>query len=316
MSGSLGPQIFFVISGFVICRLMIMEEEKYGSISLKGFYYRRAFRILPPLFTYLSAVFLLWKFGLIHETRTAMAYAGFFLYDVRWGPNSWFVGHTWSLSIEEQFYLIFPTAWLLTPPRLRHRAVACTFIFCSVMALVPSTPIFGLLKEGIPLYFAQIAFGVWMALNERHARAIAARVPGIVVGIVCLTLLILPNYAPVTMQVVLFYGVFVPIGIGLVLMYSLERGKWLRAVLCSKPMQAIGVTSYGIYLWQQLFTPYPDRYTARGSVLGYLLATLLVIIPVSYFFLEKPAMRIGRALSQRARENMQTRKKAENVQTI
>jgi peptidoglycan/LPS O-acetylase OafA/YrhL len=316
MSGSLGPQIFFVISGFVICRLMIMEEEKYGSISLKGFYYRRAFRILPPLFTYLAAVFLLWKLGLIHESRKALAYAAFFLYDVRWGPNSWFVGHTWSLSVEEQFYLIFPTAWLLTPARLRSPVAACTFVLCGALTLVPSAPIFRLLKEEFPLYFAQIAFGVWMALNERRVRAMAARVPGIVIGIICLMLLILPNYAPVTLKVVLFYGVFVPIGIGLVLMYSLERGKWLRAVLCSKPMQAIGLTSYGIYLWQQIFTAAPERYTARGVVLGYLLPALLVIIPVSYFFLEKPAMRIGRALSQGARDTKQNRKRAENVQTI
>jgi peptidoglycan/LPS O-acetylase OafA/YrhL len=129
-------------------------------------------------------------------------------------------------------------------------------------------------------------------------------------------LLILPHYAPVTLQVVLFYGVFVPIGIGLVLMYSLERGKWLRAVLCSKPMQAIGLTSYGIYLWQQLFTAAPDRYTARGAALGYLLPALLVIIPVSYFFLEKPAMRMGRALSRRARETLEAKTRTENVPTI
>lgn len=316
MSGSLGPQIFFVISGFVICRLMIAEQEKYGSISLKGFYYRRAFRILPPFLTYMAAIVLLWTFGLIHESRRAMAYAAFFLYDVRWGPNSWFVGHTWSLSVEEQFYLIFPTAWLLTPTRLRSPVAACTFVLCGGLALVPSAPVVSLLKAEFPLYFAQIAFGVWMALNERRVRAMAARVPGIVIAAICPMLLILPNYAPVTLRMVLFYGAFVPIGIGLILMYSLERGKWLRAVLCSKAMQAIGLTSYGIYLWQQLFTSSPAGYTARGAVLGYLLLLLLVIVPVSYFFLEKPAMRTGRALSQRARENLQIRRRAENVQTM
>lgn len=194
----------------------------------------------------------------------------------------------------------------------------CSLHFCPLWCVDPGSfsSIFRLLKEEFPLYFAQIAFGVWMALNERRVRAMAARVPGVAIAVICLMLLILPNYAPVTLQMVLFYGVFVPIGIGLVLMYSLERGKWLRAVLCSKPMQAIGLTSYGIYLWQQLFTPHPDRYTARGSVLGYLLPVLLVIIPVSYFCLEKPAMRIGRALSQRARETKENRKRDENVQTI
>jgi peptidoglycan/LPS O-acetylase OafA/YrhL len=206
---------------------------------------------------------------------------------------------------------------LLTPARLRSRVVACTFLLCNALALAPSVPLLDrVLKEGFTLYFAQIAFGVWMALNEQRVRQMAARVPGIFIALAGLMLLIRPNDASGTTWAVFYYGVAMPIGIGLILMYSLERGHWLRLVLCSKPMQAIGLTSYGIYLWQEIFTGYADRYTARGSILGYLLPLMVIVIPVSYRFLEKPAMRKGRLLSQRVRESIEARKEAESVQTI
>jgi peptidoglycan/LPS O-acetylase OafA/YrhL len=304
-SGALGPKIFFVISGFVICRLLIMEEQRYGSVSLKGFYYRRAFRILPPLLTYIAAVALLIATGMIVETWQTLPYALAFLYDIKLSPWTWFVVHTWSLSVEEQFYLIFPAAWILTPARMRSRVVAGVFLLCTALELIFFyPPLNGLLQPACWVSFAGIALGVWMAIHEQRVRQVAARVPGIVIAGICVLLLYRPigrfNLNPWEEQH--FYDIVAPAGIGLTLMYSLERGKWLRAVLCSKPMQAIGVTSYGVYLWQQLFTGPLDRYTPRGMAVAYMLPLLLVIVPASYFFLEKPAMRLGRALSQRARK--------------
>src|SRR5580692_5069731 len=63
--GPLGVKVFFVISGFVICRLLLLEEKRYGNVSLGAFYIRRAFRILPPLYFYLSIILLLTSLGLV-----------------------------------------------------------------------------------------------------------------------------------------------------------------------------------------------------------------------------------------------------------
>jgi peptidoglycan/LPS O-acetylase OafA/YrhL len=67
-------------------------------------------------------------------------------------------------------------------------------------------------------------------------------------------------------------------------------------------MQAIGVTSYGIYLWQQVFTGPLADFTPRGVPIGFMLPLMLIIIPISYYFLEKPAMRYGKTLSRKIRE--------------
>ena len=306
-AGALGPRFFFVISGFVICRLLILEEKRYGSVSLKGFYYRRAFRILPPLLTYLATVALLIPAGLIHETWKAIATSCAFLFDRNSAPSSWFVGHTWSLSVEEQFYLLFPSLWVLVPARWRNRAAIAAFLFSILLVLVFLAPPF---NRGLELRsrigFAAISLGVWLAINEAKVRRTVAHIPGFVICLVGLILLATLYREQVNLGTVLLRGIYTPPAVALILMYSLERGKLLRAFLCCRPMQAIGITSYGIYLWQELFTATPQRYTGRGAFLGYLLPLLCVVIPLSYFFIEKPAMRMGRSLSQRARRSCGT----------
>lgn len=108
-AGPLGVRIFFVISGFVICRLIISEDLRFGSISIKGSYYRRIFRILPPLYLFLATLVVHQAAGLISAGWKAIVVAGLFLTNLQPGSCSWFAGHTWSLAVEEQFYLIFPT---------------------------------------------------------------------------------------------------------------------------------------------------------------------------------------------------------------
>jgi peptidoglycan/LPS O-acetylase OafA/YrhL len=302
--GHLGVSVFFVISGFVICRLFILEEKRFGSVLLRGFYYRRIFRILPPLFTFLAVIALMMSVGLIRGSWEALPFAATFFSDLEPIPRNWFVGHTWSLSVEEQFYLVFPAMWVLTPARWRSGAVTATFLLCVGSSLAFTPPLSGLTIEMVARWgFVAISVGVWAAIHEQWVRQAAARVPAICIGLVALILLTRPVHRDNHFGYQLFNAAFLPLGIGLILMYSLERGRWLRAALCSKPMQAIGITSYGIYLWQQIFNAQLADYTPRGVAIGYMLPLMLIVIPLSYFFLEKPAMRFGKTLSGRAREN-------------
>jgi peptidoglycan/LPS O-acetylase OafA/YrhL len=99
-------------------------------------------------------------------------------------------------------------------------------------------------------------------------------------------------------RAVLYECLLVPPAIGLVLLFSLERGPWLRALLCSQPMQAVGLTSYGIYLWQQLFTAPKTYFYGGGQIISLFLPLLCLIVPLSYFLIERPSMRYGKFFSR------------------
>jgi peptidoglycan/LPS O-acetylase OafA/YrhL len=290
-AGPFGVKTFFVISGFVICRLLIAEEAQYGSVSLKAFYYRRIFRIIPPFYLFLAAISLLLAGGLIREQWRVIALGGLFLSDI-FMPVTWFVGHTWSLAVEEQFYIVFPTMWILTKPWWRGRVFGGVFLLCIGLTF---------LKD-----FACISFGVWMAIHETRVRRFASRIPLAVVLAVVLVMLVHPIISATRIGS-LFDTAFMPLGLGLMMLYSLERGKRLSVLLCSKPFQAAGLTSYGIYLWQQLFTGPLYDYLGLGAFLPFMLPLLLAIVPLSYFFIEKPSMQFGKSLSRRARESASIR---------
>ena len=95
-------------------------------------------------------------------------------------------------------------------------------------------------------------------------RAAAKAFPASIVAVVGLMLLLCPVDLE-SLKEALYESLLVPPAIGLLLLFSLGRGGWLRTFLCSKPVQAVGLTSYGIYLWQQLFTAPKARFSFYGG---------------------------------------------------
>lgn len=206
--------------------------------------------------------------------------------------------------MEEQFYLVFPGTWVLTPKRCRSQVFLGAFFLCAAWNL--SMVYAGwdtLTSSNTRTGFACIACGVLMAIHERRARSMANGVPAFIVALVALTLLLHPVRSD-SWQAALYESLLVPPAIGLVLLFSLGRGAWLRAFLCSKPVQAVGLTSYGIHLWQQPFTAPKTYFSAAGQIIPLLLPLLCLIVPLSFFLIEKPAMRYGKFLSRRTREGL------------
>jgi len=298
--GPLGVKIFFVISGFVICRLLISEERRYGMVSLKAFYYRRFFRIVPPLFAYLAIVSLLLCLGLVHEYRRSVLYAALFLNDFNFPHHGWLVGHTWSLAVEEQFYLLFPSLWVLTPRRWRSTTLVGVFLFCMAWSLPEiHKNWYAFLWSDARQGFACISCGALMAVHEVRLRSMVVRIPAFFVLFVATTLVLHPA-GEGTWEAGVYEGLLVPPAICLVLMYSLGCGRPLRVFLRNRLVEAVGITSYGIYLWQQLFTVPKEFLIGHGEAIRLLLPLLLLIVPLSYFLVERPAMRYGKSLSERA----------------
>ena len=107
--GRIGVHVFFVISGFLITTLLIKEKINNGKISLKNFYIRSAFRILPVLFLFLGVLSILNVIFDLNISGLSFFTSLFFLGNLGIDTSeTWYTGHFWSLAIEEQFYLLFP----------------------------------------------------------------------------------------------------------------------------------------------------------------------------------------------------------------
>jgi peptidoglycan/LPS O-acetylase OafA/YrhL len=114
--GNLGVRIFFVISGFLITSLLLEESERNGQISLRSFYFRRILRIFPAAYSFIAAIWVASAIGLLNvgvaDFVSACTYTMNYLH-----PRNWNLAHLWSLSIEEQFYILWPFALCLAGKR-------------------------------------------------------------------------------------------------------------------------------------------------------------------------------------------------------
>ena len=128
--GFLGVHVFFGISGFLITRRLVDETRRNGRISLRAFYLRRAFRILPAAWLFLSvmgvlAIARVLPISRAHWLAALLGYANY-----TYGERSWYLGHFWSLAVEEHFYLLWPT--LLALFGLRKGSYACALLLLAV----------------------------------------------------------------------------------------------------------------------------------------------------------------------------------------
>jgi peptidoglycan/LPS O-acetylase OafA/YrhL len=130
----MGVLIFFVLSGFLITWLLLKEEERFGRISLKLFYARRTLRIFPAFYVYW---FLIAALGIIFSRHvlTAQSICSFFYvnnyYQAIFGDPNTGLSHTWSLGVEEQFYVLWPVTFLL----LKNNQRRIRFLLWSIIAV-------------------------------------------------------------------------------------------------------------------------------------------------------------------------------------
>lgn len=151
--GFLGVEVFFVVSGYLITLLLLAEHERTGRISLKGFWARRARRLLPALFAMMAAVAALSAFvpylrGSLAKLRDELLWA--VLYASNWfqiiDEQSYFeaqgrpplLRHLWSLAVEEQFYVVWPLLMFVVLKLFRDRlpAIGMVFVIGAVAASV------------------------------------------------------------------------------------------------------------------------------------------------------------------------------------
>ena len=310
--GELGVHVFFVISGFLITGLLMDELALSGRISLSRFYLRRTLRIFPAYYTYLAIVFLAAVVGWVqlapHDLIHGLSYTSNY-----YPSRSWFMGHTWSLSVEEQFYLLWPALLVLAGPRRAVFIAAATLLAVPIIR-VGSWELMRWSGDGIGHRFETVAdaiaagcvlAGMRPRLHESalYKRALAspwfAAVPAIVVGANLL------HEHPVV-----YFGAgltLANVGIALCLdrCVTLPSGRTGR-ILNAAPMVFVGLISYSLYLWQQIFLNRESASTLATFPLNLILAVSAAL--ASYYIVERPALRFRRWLEKReARESRESR---------
>lgn len=329
-SGSAGVFIFFEISGFLITTLLLNEYQQ-GTASLRAFYLRRAFRILPPLYAYIAVVVALGLAGRLAYTRLDIISSLFFFHNFSSTSTAWSLQHLWTISMEEQFYLLWPVILLLAlrrsdrrsteqniPPPAQPdagRSAAAIFPTCIILA---SPLARGLLARstnptihriGVTnLQFDFLMFGCLLALLQNTARfesiyRAISRVPWLPPAVMLLCNLLsarFQNYFDLTVGFTIN-----GIAIAFFLLWCTRNPtSAVGRILNCKPIVHIGILSYSIYLWQTLFLHHDNAQVfGSSSAVGVWMSTfpcnwiaIYVVASFSYYVIEMPSLALRNRL--------------------
>ncbi|MBK9035848.1 MAG: acyltransferase [Myxococcales bacterium] len=290
--GYLGVKVFFVISGYLITRLLMKEHDRSGTISLRGFYVRRVWRIFPAFYAFIIAMVVAWQLGAVDLSRrdliAAVTYTMNYHYD-----RSWQLGHIWSLSIEEQFYLVWPFLFVLAG-RARVVSTATVIIVLALACRAAAWFYFrsdDLVEEAYPCVMDSIAVGCLMAgiqgrldtagWYQRFLRSPLFLAVPVVIAVTQYPAHPALQYTVGTTIENLAIAVFIDRAVR---MHDDPFGR----VLNWRPLVWVGTLSYSLYLWQEPFLDHNQRSFANAYPLNLVLACLCAV--TSYYLIEKPVL--------------------------
>ena len=298
-----GVLTFFVISGFLITHLLLHECESTGTISFRNFYIRRSLRIFPAFYAYwiMGIVFLIVRHDRIiwGQAVCALFYVNNYYQGLHGYPSTLF-SHTWSLGVEEQFYLLWPAFVFLFRNRLRRLALALAFVIPAIWIYRAGLHIYGAPDAYIYTAFETrvdaILVGCLVAILlhldasrfmvARRPRYIPFTVAALAVSITCATLLQAPyrdivGFAVDPLLVVLL----------ILQLASIKRQTWMDSPL----VVYLGSISYSTYLYQQLAIPIVRKIVQHQSKPIISLVCVIaswILASLSYRFIETPFLRL------------------------
>lgn len=310
-AGYIGVDLFFVLSGFLITRILLDERVRTGSISLRVFYTRRALRIFPIYYLCIAVYALAFPFD-GEALLSLVTYTFNYYHPLNPTPNP--LEHTWSLAVEEQFYLVWPALVTLIP-LARGRRICGTFI--PVLAMLVALLLAATLESALAanlIYMSSATRMMSLSLGAALAFRELARAPSprwrpyaeLVAGAALLaadqggrSLGLIPAGGWYWTVALLGYAL-VSVGAVSLLIASRDRlAATARAVLSLRPLRYVGRISYGLYLYHYLLlfllglAPYqvfttgaPAGWVALAAGVTFATAAL------SYRFIEAPLLRL------------------------
>lgn len=277
-----GVVIFFVISGFLITSLLIKEHNRSGTINLKTFYLRRSLRIFPASLVYISVIAVA-----VHPAHLMSAYTFTVCYLSE--PIPWVIGHLWSLSVEEQFYLAWPFILAFSFSYRKHVALAC-IVAGPLMRLLILHHTHGERWTYFPCFIDNLMMGCLLAFHYdtlkqrcqwlKHPLSLLGSALAI---LFCLRISWHEWY-------VIYFGGLIPFLIAVNTFALIERRDF---ILNNRPVQALGVLSYSLYLWQQPFLDHILHTWWTTYPVNLLLPLGCALL--SYYFIEQPFVRLYRS---------------------
>jgi peptidoglycan/LPS O-acetylase OafA/YrhL len=296
--GNFGVRCFFVISGFLITTLLLKEREKTGSISIKAFYIRRALRIFPPSLVYIGIIGLCSALGwlmlqpgdLLHALTYTMNYH---IHRERW------LDHLWSLSVEEQFYLLWPGLLCLAGNR---RGLKIAWGVVLIVPIIRAIMWFGFhagdsaMTKHFEANADALVTGCLLSMNFNRIGAIRwyQRFQSSGFFWIVALGLVLGGHGLFVVNPASFYIIgqsIANLGTVLCIDWSIRNfGRGIGPFLNWKPVVYLGAISYSLYLWQNAFlNPEWNAWPARLPM-NVIFAFIMAI--ASYYLVEQPFLRL------------------------
>jgi peptidoglycan/LPS O-acetylase OafA/YrhL len=298
--GYIGVDIFFVISGYLITRIILTELQEQGSFNFLNFYERRARRLLPMLFVVIFvSIPYAWKWllplDLVEYAQSILASlffsSNFFFYfsTIEYGADSALLKpflHTWSLGVEEQFYLVFP---ILAFKSFRKHFLTIlvgvsllSLYFANLMEVRNSD-----LNFYLPISrFWELGSGCLLAYRElNHKPTINTKLSTVGLLLVVSAILFFDGSTPHPS----FHTIIPILGVALIIGFA-SKDEPVGKVLGSKPFVLVGLISYSAYLWHFPIFAF-SRIASKGpsdyDKFEWIVLTLVLAI-ISYHLVERP----------------------------
>lgn len=318
--GFLGVDIFFALSGFLITCVLLQGYFKTSSIGLKNFYFRRALRLLPAL---LALIVFCAAYAFLFQTgdKTIATLKGILytlLYVANWAqvpPNPPGIGalsHAWSLSVEEQFYIVWPLLLLVLLQIKNRRLIVAILGSLIAISLFISVLLWNANTPHLRMYFGsdtrahQLLIGCTAALllswgSLRSTQRL--RWPLHAASAVSFVGILLSFYFVRHTEAFVYNGGFALISLAttILILDVLLFPSLLSGMFEFAPLVWIGKISYGLYLWHfPIFEASKRLFEGRTSPVLYQVVGVVatfVVAAASFYFLEQPFLRLRRRFS-------------------
>lgn len=313
ISGTTGVSIFFVLSGFLITHILLKEKKARGTISLWNFYIRRLLRLSPPLIILLATLLVLMLLGLIKQSYTGLVMA--LTYTFNFAPMHDMtpeLGHMWSLSVEEQYYFLWPLAILAFKNYKRLLLVSFTLTVICILYMqhIGSIPFIN--THSVSLGEYNIVIGNFFNTSHWFIPAIAPILAGSSISMLVhykqeylkqlftsnniifafsLLVFIAPLFLPLSIKNT--FTIIQSLGVATFLTWMFfNQSSNLHKILEQPILRYIGRISYGLYVYHGIFIrtgPFGTTAPFQQFPLNILLTVIVAII--SYEVIERNVLK-------------------------
>jgi peptidoglycan/LPS O-acetylase OafA/YrhL len=297
--GWVGVHIFFVLSGFLITTLLLRERERYGRISLRAFYTRRFFRIVPiyyiVLCAYVPVVLLMHDSLRWTELKLALPYLLTFMQEYRPAASGMVFGQAWTLGIEEKFYLLSPLLIIVAFP-FKRLSIIIVLSLCTVWFLIP---------DAIVANYGSLLMGSFLAIvlaksTTSFFRQFLLRIPTSLAALLALAVYVVFWYHS---NLFLMFSASITMLIGTLVL----NASWLRSILEHPWIVIVGKRSYAMYLIHVLVMHTVEKFAGILHVNNWYTVVPVVYLvsfagaTILFYLVERPCLAYGRRLSKRLR---------------